>query len=205
MGAHVSDSLALSTEESWDASLAPQEYEEALSGADVSVLLQANDDRPLPYQSQRRTEVDLRMRGISIPTPRAFLPKPEAKAVSGKFCGLTPGGLFRRTYGPRIRELVLAGLPPIWLYKHKSRKRIEQLIKATPPWVDREEMWRLQMRKHQATKSTGVFHNLDHIIPLCHPMVCGLNVPWNIQIITAAANAAKSNKWSPDQLELLPC
>lgn len=36
---------------------------------------------------------------------------------------------------------------------------------------------------------------VDHIILLQHPDVCGLNVPWNLQIIKKNLNASKSNKW----------
>jgi len=42
--------------------------------------------------------------------------------------------------------------------------------------------------------STGVPHVLDHIIPVDHPLVCGLTVPWNMQVIDAPLNAKKGNK-----------
>jgi hypothetical protein len=36
---------------------------------------------------------------------------------------------------------------------------------------------------------------MDHIIPLKHPKVSGLNVPQNIQLITKEENDLKDNKF----------
>ena len=38
-------------------------------------------------------------------------------------------------------------------------------------------------------------HELDHIIPLNHPDVCGLHVPWNFQWLTREENSKKSNSF----------
>lgn len=51
---------------------------------------------------------------------------------------------------------------------------------------------------------TGERHVLDHIVPVNHPRVCGLTVPWNIQVIHWRANGSKGNTWCPEQLELFP-
>ena len=36
---------------------------------------------------------------------------------------------------------------------------------------------------------------MDHIIPLSHEKVCGLNVPWNIQLLTIEENNLKGNNF----------
>jgi 5-methylcytosine-specific restriction endonuclease McrA len=40
--------------------------------------------------------------------------------------------------------------------------------------------------------------DVDHIIPLNHPLVCGLHVWDNLQILTKSANRSKRNKFDPD-------
>jgi hypothetical protein len=70
-------------------------------------------------------------------------------------------------------------------------------IKATPSWLTKEQKAKMVDFYEQArlcTELTGVLHHVDHIEPLRGEERCGLHVPWNLQILTAAENTTKYNR-----------
>ncbi len=72
-------------------------------------------------------------------------------------------------------------------------------IKRIPKWADNEETLQKIIEIYQKatnlTNETGVSYEVDHIIPLMHSDVCGLHIPENLQIITAAENIVKMDTW----------
>lgn len=39
---------------------------------------------------------------------------------------------------------------------------------------------------------------IDHIVPINHPLVCGLHVEYNLQVVTREYNQYKSNRFWPN-------
>ena len=69
-------------------------------------------------------------------------------------------------------------------------------VNATPGWLtqaDRREIASIYERAALLTAVTGERHEVDHVVPLRSSVVCGLHVPWNLEVIKAYKNRAKSN------------
>jgi hypothetical protein len=86
-----------------------------------------------------------------------------------------------------------------------------QRILATPPWVDMRDIKPFYVEAARLTLETGVLWTVGHKTPLNHPRVCGLHVPWNLEVEPAKLNFSKGNAWcewhgdlfsDPEQLRL---
>ena len=70
-------------------------------------------------------------------------------------------------------------------------------IQAVPKWLTKTQLLEIKYfykRSKELEHETGIKHNVDHIVPILSDLVCGLHVPWNLQILTKAENMKKSNK-----------
>ena len=70
-------------------------------------------------------------------------------------------------------------------------------LNATPGWLNTEQLqqiesfyWLAQLQK----ELTDTAYHVDHIVPLKGKTVCGLHVPWNLQVIPALENIRKGNR-----------
>lgn len=133
---------------------------------------------------------------------------------------------FKRTFiGPRLtRKQRIALMPPMPaekpLYNSKLKyksiplselsiedkkkalwsayivERRKKRDKSMPLWANKTAIKEIYLRARQFTIETGIKHEVDHIIPSNHPLVCGLHVEHNLQIITEEENISKSNKFN---------
>jgi len=72
-------------------------------------------------------------------------------------------------------------------------ERRKKRNKSMPLWADRKAIRELYYTARRLTAETGIKHEVDHIIPSNHPLVCGLHVESNLQVITELENITKSN------------
>jgi len=87
-----------------------------------------------------------------------------------------------------------------WRANNKDRmaflisKRRSKQLKATPAWANLEIIASFYKEAKRLTESTGVVHEVDHIVPLQGKQVSGFHVEYNLQIITKSENRKKSNR-----------
>jgi len=70
-------------------------------------------------------------------------------------------------------------------------------VNATPTWptdFDIAYIKHIYIQSIELSKISEESYEVDLITPLMSKQVCGLHVPWNLQIITATENQKKSNK-----------
>ena len=81
----------------------------------------------------------------------------------------------------------------------KTAKRRAAKIQRTPNWLTPDDYHAIRTLYETAaalTESTGINHQVDHIIPLQGKIVSGFHCPTNLQILTATENHNKYNKFT---------
>ena len=81
-------------------------------------------------------------------------------------------------------------------YREYMSLRTRKVTQAKPQWLNEfEELW-LEEIYDLAIKTCK---QVDHIIPITNKIVCGLHVPWNLQLLSSKENQQKHNKFSQDE------
>ena len=80
----------------------------------------------------------------------------------------------------------------------KTAKRRATKLQASPLWADKEAILDKYREAKRLSEETGIEYNVDHVVPLQHPLVCGLHVEHNLEAITAKQNQQKGNRVWPD-------
>jgi len=89
-----------------------------------------------------------------------------------------------------------------WCENNRGKRASMQMMRqarqanATPSWLSSEQKASIDAFYKEATNLSKTFNariHVDHIVPLKGDNVCGLHVPWNLQLTTQSYNCSKSN------------
>ena len=95
------------------------------------------------------------------------------------------------------------GISSAWKLRNKAHVRTKAAarralkLQRTPAWLTEEDLAAIKAKYVEAaekTRTTGVPWHVDHIVPLQGKNVCGLHVPWNLQVILGRENMRKGNR-----------
>lgn len=82
-------------------------------------------------------------------------------------------------------------------YLANYSKRLNCKRKATPAWLTKDQEKAIAdyyWLANDLYAITGEKYHVDHIVPIQGKNVCGLHVPWNLQILPSDINISKSNR-----------
>ena len=83
------------------------------------------------------------------------------------------------------------------LYAAYTAKRRAIKAQATPSWANDQDISAMYLLA-SICNAAGMNVEVDHIVPLNSPNVCGLHCQSNLQILPSVLNNKKSNKYWPD-------
>lgn len=81
----------------------------------------------------------------------------------------------------------------------RTNKRRASKLNATPSWLTEEhhkQMADMYWLAKDLEAISGEKYHVDHIIPLQGKTVCGLHVPWNLQVLPADINVSKGTTYT---------
>lgn len=83
-------------------------------------------------------------------------------------------------------------------YRAKKIRYYNKQSKATPPWLTQQQVNQMK-EKYWLAKDlkavSGQEYHVDHIVPINGKNICGLHVPWNLQVLPSDLNLSKGNSF----------
>lgn len=92
-----------------------------------------------------------------------------------------------------------------WRKANRHKKAASQMrrfaskLKATPSWLSKSQQLDIAAfyaKAGEMSLAYGANIQVDHIVPLKGENICGLHVPWNLQLVTRSYNCSKNNRLS---------
>ncbi len=81
----------------------------------------------------------------------------------------------------------------------RAARRRAAKVKATPSWLNDSHKNQIELFYEAAASYQA---HVDHIVPLLGKNVCGLHVPWNLQLLKVSDNIVKGNRLTEDSYKL---
>lgn len=78
--------------------------------------------------------------------------------------------------------------------REKGMRRYASQTQQTPNWLNKGHMVEIEGFYFFCKIFKG--YQVDHIVPIRGKTVSGMHVPWNLQVLTAEQNRAKSNSFN---------
>jgi hypothetical protein len=103
---------------------------------------------------------------------------------------------------PKSKAAILRGAVPHWIANNNRAPYIRQCVLSFPPWVSRAALRAIWDECKRLERLHGEPYHVAHVVPLNHPYVSGLSVPWNLMPKPGRVNLAEGNRWLPDQMEM---
>lgn len=99
--------------------------------------------------------------------------------------------------GPLFAPLVKRPAPKNHGTRMPGIRRRAAERRATPKWATH---WKIRLIYAYA-EMTG--QSVDHVVPLTHPLVCGLHVEHNLRVLPLLDNLRKGNRFGYEQMEIV--
>jgi hypothetical protein len=84
-----------------------------------------------------------------------------------------------------------------WATNEIRMRYVSSKLSATPQWLTGEQIEQMRNIYRHAIDCrmvSGQKYQVDHIVPLQGENVCGLHVPWNLQVLPVDLNTKKANR-----------